>query len=45
MIDLIFQKIICRCAWMLDCPVLNLGEGGKLVIKRKIVNNFKNVAQ
>ena len=24
------------CAWMLNCPVLNLGEGGKIVIKRKI---------
>ena len=24
------------CAWMLNCPVLNLGEGGKIVIKRKV---------
>lgn len=24
------------CAWMLNCPVLNLGEGGKIVIRRKI---------
>ena len=24
------------CAWMLNCPVLNFGEGGKIVIKRKI---------
>ena len=29
------------CAWMLNCPVLNFGEGGKIVIKRKIVGGSR----
>ena len=29
------------CAWMLNCPVLNLGEGGKIVIKRKIAGGSR----
>ena len=29
------------CAWMLNCPVLNFGEGGKIVIKRKIAGGSR----
>ena len=33
-----------RCAWMLNCPVLNLGEGGKIVLNRKM-QGFKSGGQ
>ena len=29
------------CAWMLNCPVLNFGEGGKIVIARKIAGGSR----
>ena len=29
------------CAWMLNCPVLNFGEGGKIIIKRKIAGGSR----